>query len=278
MINTRTTRRMLAAATIAAAGFALLGGCRGERTEKPPRQFIPDMDDSPKFKNQSRTEFFADGRSMRPRVPGAVAFGDSMDPDSLHRANYLKADTIRYAGYDPAKPKSEEGDPAYVPVMPASVVDAWIAEAATRGLQRDPANPADRQAAVSDMLTRGHERFNIYCSACHGFEGDGRGLVGVRWGYAVPSFHDPKYSDRSVKTGLDGYLFHVIQNGVPDTAGKAPKMPAYADKVDVADSWAIVTYIRALQAARTSAPAKAESTQASERPLSAATPATEVNK
>lgn len=244
------------AALIVVAGG--LSGCRGERSEAPPRQFIPDMDDSPKFRNQTRTEFFADGRMMRPRVPGTVIFGDSTDEASVHRARFLKEDALVFQGLDPALPKTAEGDPAYLNTIPSAALDAWIAEFNLRGKSLDASKDADRVAAAEDMVRRGQQRFNIYCSACHGYEGDGRGLVGTRWGSPVPSFHDAKYSDRTVKTGKDGYIFHTILHGVPDAdPAKPPKMPSYADKVNTLDAWAIVSYIRALQGSRPSGSAAA---------------------
>lgn len=243
-------------ALVCAAGLA---ACRGERSQSPPRQFIPDMDDSPKMRNQTRTAFFSDGRAMRPRVAGTVAFGDDADHAAPGRADYLREDPLVFEGFDPSKPKTAEGDPAYVPVMPAAALDHWIAQANTRGSRYDPAVASSRTEAMVALTRRGHERFNIFCSACHGYEGDGQGLVGVRWGAPVPSFHDPKYKDRALKTGMDGYIFHTIRNGVPaaDPAKDPPKMPAYADKISVTDSWAIVAYIRALQNARTDSPARA---------------------
>src|SRR6185503_827376 len=83
------------------AGAALVGGlagCRGERSEKPPRQFLPDMDDSPKMKAQVKTEFFPDHRSMRPKVPGTVAFGTSEHADDPGRAEFVKDDEAFYYG------------------------------------------------------------------------------------------------------------------------------------------------------------------------------------
>lgn len=263
-INTKTrpttTTTLLVAALAATTMAAGLSGCRGERSEKPPRQFIPDMDDSPKMRNQRETAFFADGRTMRPRVAGTVAFGEDMDPADPRRADHLMESTLVYQGYDPEAPKTAEGDPAFAPVIPASAIDQWIAEANMKGGGFDPADKDSRTAAMTAMIKRGEERFNIYCSACHGYEGDGQGLVGQRWGYPVPSYHDAKYKDRSIKTGKDGYIFSVIRHGVPaaDPAKESPKMPSYADKVSVVDSWAIVAYVRALQAARTEAPAKAD--------------------
>lgn len=231
---------------------AVMPGCRGERTNEPPRQFIPDMDDSPKFRNQAGTQFFSDGRIMRPRVANTVAFGDDMDAGSSRRAGFLKENPLVYQGYDPAAAKTAEGDPAYAAVIPAAAVDQWIAEANIKGGGFKADDAASRGQALTAMIKRGQERFNIYCSACHGYEGDGRGLVGVRWMSPVPSFHDAKYKDRALKTGKDGYLFHTILHGVPDAdLTKPPKMPAYADKIQPPDAWAIVAYMRALQAART---------------------------
>jgi mono/diheme cytochrome c family protein len=246
------------AAAAALAVIAGLSGCRGERSDDPPHQFIPDMDDSPKFKNQVQTTFFEDGRAMRPRVVGAVAFGDSMDAADIHRAGFLKEDVFFHEGFDPAIEKNKDGDPAYLDRMPASALDAFIAESNTHGDRHFDAG-TDREKAMFAMIQRGQQRFNIYCSACHGYEGDGHGLVGIRWGSPVPSFHDPKYKDKAQKTGKDGYVFHTILNGVPETdPAKPTKMPSYADKVKPLDAWAIVSYVRALQAARTEAPAKAE--------------------
>src|SRR4051794_16105759 len=59
------------------AVFLALPACRGERTEKPPHQFFQGMEDQPKWRPQSKSEFFADGRTMRPVVPGTVPFGRS---------------------------------------------------------------------------------------------------------------------------------------------------------------------------------------------------------
>lgn len=265
---TTTLVAALAAATVAAG----LSGCRGERSEKPPRQFLPDMDDSPKMRNQRQTAFFADGRTMRPRVAGAVAFGDDMDPQNPRRADYLMENALVYQGYDPAAPKSAEGDPAYASVIPPAAIDQWIAEANLKGADFNPSDAASRTAAMTAMVKRGEERFNIYCSVCHGYEGDGQGLVGRRWGYPVPSFHDAKYRDRSVKTGKDGYIFSVIRHGVPaaDPTKESPKMPSYADKVSVVDAWAVVAYLRALQAAWVEPPAKAQAAPEAQAALAGA--------
>jgi mono/diheme cytochrome c family protein len=85
------------------------------------------------------------------------------------------------------------------------------------------------------VMARGQERFNIYCSPCHGRVGLGDGMV-VRRGYrAPPSFHSDRLRNVPV-----GHFFDVISNGFG-------AMPDYAAQIRVEDRWAIVAYLRALQ-------------------------------
>ncbi|MGB3544241.1 c-type cytochrome [Rubrivirga sp.] len=90
------------------------------------------------------------------------------------------------------------------------------------------------------LLERGQDRYDIYCTVCHGIAGDGRGIVavgngGVGYGFQVPSYHTDALRARE-----DGYIYDVIQNGVNT-------MASYGHEVAPADRWAIVSYIRALQ-------------------------------
>jgi mono/diheme cytochrome c family protein len=98
---------------------------------------------------------------------------------------------------------------------------------------------------TSTMLQRGSERFNIYCTPCHGMAGFGDGIVAVRAerlqeGTWVPpsSFHAGNVLARPV-----GHLFNSISNGVRT-------MPSYGSQIPVSDRWAIVAYVRALQRSR----------------------------
>jgi mono/diheme cytochrome c family protein len=85
------------------------------------------------------------------------------------------------------------------------------------------------------FVARGRERFDIFCSPCHGRTGRGDGMV-VRRGYRqAQSFH----SDRLRQERL-GYFFDVITNGFG-------AMPDYREQIPVKDRWAIVGYVRALQ-------------------------------
>jgi mono/diheme cytochrome c family protein len=252
MTNHQTTTPLRKSLAIAGLGALLacgLTGCREERTDETPHQFLPDMDDSPKFKPQTQTEFFADGRAMRPAVKGAVAFGDSMRVEDISRSKYRREIPELWDGVDPSGKPLAEGEKAFVSRIPDAALNEFKALRAERGQMFE-----SDAAAMREMINRGQERFNIYCAVCHGFKGEGGdpknlkgGIVGQRWGAPVPSYHDPKYSDSKVKTGRDGYIFSVIRNGVPDTEGKPLKMPSYADKVSELDAWAIVAYVRVLQ-------------------------------
>ncbi len=94
----------------------------------------------------------------------------------------------------------------------------------------DPPFPVTRE-----VLRRGRERFDIFCSPCHGRVGDGRGMIVTR-GYKQPtSFHDDRLRQAQV-----GWFFSVMTQGFG-------VMPSYAAQVSVADRWAIASYIRALQ-------------------------------
>ncbi len=88
---------------------------------------------------------------------------------------------------------------------------------------------------TQDVLQRGQERFNIYCSPCHGETGSGNGIIVQRGFSAPPTFHQPTLRDMPV-----GQFFDVITNGFGS-------MPSYAPQVPVRDRWAIIAYIRALQ-------------------------------
>lgn len=90
---------------------------------------------------------------------------------------------------------------------------------------------------TKSFLYRGQDRYNIYCTPCHGIAGDGNGIIMVnQYGYVPsPSFHIERLQNQSV-----GYFYSAIANGIRT-------MPAYAHQIPVKDRWAIVAYVRALQ-------------------------------
>ncbi len=86
-----------------------------------------------------------------------------------------------------------------------------------------------------ELMARGQQRFNIYCSPCHGEVGDGNGMI-VQRGYK----HPPSYHIDRLRKAPIGYFFDVITHGYG-------AMPDYSEQVPAADRWAIAAYIRALQ-------------------------------
>src|ERR1043166_4604981 len=158
------------------AGCCLLTACRQK------------MSNQPRYDPLEPSNFFADGMSARPRVPGTVARGELVIDDFLH--------TGKIGG------KDGDGFPF---------------------------------AVTMDGMNRGHERFNIYCSECHGRLGDGNGMIPSR-GYRRP----PSYHTDALRNAPTGHFFDVITNGFG-------AMPPHNVQVPVTDRWAIIAYIRALQ-------------------------------
>ena len=88
---------------------------------------------------------------------------------------------------------------------------------------------------TKEILLRGQERFNIYCSPCHDRMGTGQGMI-VKRGYRAPA----SYHTERLRTAPVGHFFEVITSGFG-------LMPDCAQQVPAADRWAIIAYIRALQ-------------------------------
>ncbi|HJT06952.1 MAG TPA: cytochrome c, partial [Stellaceae bacterium] len=92
--------------------------------------------------------------------------------------------------------------------------------------------------ATAQVLERGQQRFNVYCSPCHGEAGDGNGMI-VQRGFPRP----PSYHIDRLRQAPSQHFYDVISNGYG-------AMYSYAARVAPADRWAIVAYIRALQASQ----------------------------
>jgi mono/diheme cytochrome c family protein len=88
---------------------------------------------------------------------------------------------------------------------------------------------------TKELLARGQERFNIFCSPCHDRTGNGEGMIVLRGYRPPPSYHIDRLRQAPV-----GHFFDVMTNGFG-------AMPDYATQVAPADRWAIAAYIRALQ-------------------------------
>ncbi len=90
---------------------------------------------------------------------------------------------------------------------------------------------------TEDLIRRGQDRYDIFCSPCHSRVGDGKGII-MEYKYPIPP---PSFHTDNVRNMADGYLYDVITNGVRN-------MPSYGYQIPVIrDRWAVVAYIRALQ-------------------------------
>ena len=130
----------------------------------------------------------------------------------------------RYGNYTPA---ALFADATEAQALPAGVVAQGDFERASQA-----ANPAPVDA---QLLARGRERYDIYCSPCHGLSGKGDGMV-VRRGFPAP----PSYHSARLRAAPAQHFFEVITDGYG-------AMYSYASRVEPRDRWAIVAYIRALQ-------------------------------
>jgi mono/diheme cytochrome c family protein len=157
-----------------------------------------DMQNQPKFVPLRSSEFFPDHRSARYPVPGTVPRLDNvtMDAQQLDPASYFLS--------------GKHGN-AFGNDLPAEL-------------------PLSRE-----LMERGQNRYNIYCTPCHARVGDGNGMIVQRGFKHPPSFHVQRLRNAPI-----GYFYDIMSNGLG-------AMPDYAAQVTPADRWAIAVYIRALQ-------------------------------
>ena len=182
-----------------------------------------DMQDQPKAKVYRESSFFKDGVSSRPPVEGTVPRG------------YLRADREFYFGKKSGYRTGSGSD---------RVIDS--------SGQQPSANPNSAAMFPDDVekfpfpitkevLERGQERYQIFCSSCHGLTGNGDGMI-ARRGFNKPapaSFHQDKLRQAPV-----GHFFDVVTNGWG-------AMPSHASQIPIEDRWKIIAYIRALQLSQT---------------------------
>jgi mono/diheme cytochrome c family protein len=197
-------------ATLAVLGF------RGQKGTQPPFELFPDMVRQPKVRAQAPLDFFADGRGPRLPVAGTVP-----------------------VGYELPRPKTE--------ATPAGSAEDAPEESGTRiafsagtdyfntGKMGDQWGTGIPLPVTRELMQRGHDRFSITCVMCHGAAAAGNGIT-KQYGLAtVVSLQDDRIRKMS-----DGEIFNTITNG------KNTMMP-YGPNIVVADRWAIIAYLRALQ-------------------------------
>lgn len=173
-----------------------------------------DMYDQPKYQPHAPSTLFPDGNASRPQVPGTLPRTAGAWADSSSGRNGMvvaESDAGPVTGVDRQGRALAKSGPAAIPGY---------------------ANPLP---ITPQLLTRGRERFDIYCAPCHSHAGDGDGMIPRRGFPSPPSYHTAR-----LRKAPDSHFYQVISDGYG-------VMYSYADRIAPQDRWAIVAYIRALQ-------------------------------
>jgi mono/diheme cytochrome c family protein len=180
-----------------------LGGC--ERSFR-------DMYDQPRYKPLAGSRLWSDGRASRDTVGGTVP----------HAAG-------TFAGSSSGRLDLSTPSPAISPL-------AALRDELRPAAGNSTAQPAFAMPPITaDLLARGRERFDVFCSPCHSIVGDGDGFV-ARRGFP----HPPSYHTDRLRAASDAHLYAVISDGYG-------AMYPYATRLSPSDRLAVVAYIRALQ-------------------------------
>ncbi len=240
---------------------ALIFRARGMTYTQTRLHVVPDMDFQYKFKTQTLGPlafngaiddyFFVDERAQLPPVPGTVSRSDTSGDIEFFRGIQAGSDlhsslatpavlaSNRVGRQDPQETSGQQ-ETAGDPTMAAAANEpAWVTTI-----------PA-QVPVTRETILRGQRQFNIYCTVCHGYSGDGDGLANNRavalsasgdaaWTEAK-SLYDPTVVEQPV-----GRLYDTITNG-------RSTMGPYATRISPEDRWAIVLYIKALQETRKNA-------------------------
>ena len=184
-------------------------GFRGDKFSQAPIQVFPDMDDQDKVKPQKPDGFFKDGMGSRRPVLGTV-------PKSADSGVLPIEFGIGRSGY---------------------YFDGKLGDKFGNGMPDELG--LESEADSTALLGRGMDMFGVHCAICHGAAGDGKGVVGrhlANSGVTVADLHSFPQDSHP-----DGYIYEVIANG-------KGLMGGYKHNLPVRDRWAIVAYLRALQA------------------------------
>ncbi len=188
-------------------------GFRGQTSTGPPLELFPDMVRQMKVRAQAPLNLFADGRGPRLPVAGTVPIGYEM-------------------------PKAETGDTSGATIGPWSHPRASFSAGTdyyNTGKMADRWGTGIPLEVTRELMKRGQQRFNITCAMCHGAAAEGNGIT-KQYGLAtVVTLQDDR-----IRKMADGEIFNTITNG-------KNTMMAYGPNIIVADRWAIISYLRALQ-------------------------------
>lgn len=173
-----------------------------------------DMQDQPRYKAYKKSDWYPDHRASRDNPPNTVARGQLHDNKAF------------YTG------KIDNPNPNVQVETSTNAAGNTIVASFPNDIDEFPL------PITKEVVDRGQDRYNIYCIVCHGPVGAGDGMV-VRRGFPAP----PTYHDDRLRKAPVGHFFDVITNGWG-------KMNSYSAQIQPADRWAIVAYIRTLQASQ----------------------------
>ncbi|TWT67147.1 quinol:electron acceptor oxidoreductase subunit ActD [Allorhodopirellula solitaria] len=251
----------------------LVARMRVTKSTSPRIHIFPDMDFSPAKDMQQTSTLFADGRAMRPDVPGTVHRGEMIwdldfqtgieleklaqtDAPRVRRLVAMVQSDVEVGGDEQAADAADAGEETSSEPAEEASSDGESDEDANPTALTPAAGPevdttpwlSENPLPLTDaVLRRGQTMFGVYCSTCHGMNGNGDGLVNRRaqrilaTTWTPPSnLHDETLFEDAYP---DGKLFSTISNGIR-------KMPGYRAQIGAEDRWAIVAYVRALQASQ----------------------------
>jgi mono/diheme cytochrome c family protein len=192
-------------------------GLRGQKFSKPPIRIFPDMDEQDKLRAQKPDPFFADGHGGR-----------------------LPVSQTQPRGFNPEGASVIGGIPEYeFGGQTGYYYTGHVGDYFGAGMPEE-LKLTNESAGV--LIRRGKERFGIYCAVCHGASANGQGMT---LNYGVPGIANLQLPTFHAETYPDGRLFNTITNG-------KGLMSGYGYNIPVRDRWAIVAYVRTLQAAKAS--------------------------
>lgn len=192
-------------------------GFRGQKSTDPPWELFPDMVRQMKVRAQAPLEFFADGRGARLPVPGTVPIGYEM----------------------PHPQNSPTGVPPGEGLSHRRLAFSVGTDYYNTGKMGDRWGTGIPVEVTPQLMQRGQQRFNITCAMCHGATAAGNGIAKQHGLATVVSLQDDR-----IRKMADGEIFNTITNG-------KNTMMAYGPNILVADRWAVITYLRALQRSQT---------------------------
>jgi mono/diheme cytochrome c family protein len=246
-ITRLASRRLLLILLLSPIAFCLTG-CRIDMQDQPRYEYYEAGD----------RKFFPDGASSRPLVEGTVPrqlgheYRDREDYFFTGKVAGSAGKTASLPGGGPQSGAQTGGMGTAQPATSVGVSANALAGASANSGGTAGGVPGAREAAATGgpdvfpiaideaALQRGQQRFQIFCTACHGMTGEGDGMI-VRRGFRKPpSFYDDRLREDVTPAA---HFFDVITNGWG-------AMPDYAAQIPAEDRWKIIAYVRALQLSR----------------------------